>query len=347
MKITPVQGPHVMNPIHKGSYDSQQSQDARSRAIAKLSGASQAAPAQSGTPPMDATTIQQAQSSGGQPHLNEAPQVSEAPAAAPAPAAEPKTDDSMSQHYAILARKEKALRAKAYAQEQAYLAKEKAMKEQEDAWKAKDAQYQSQYIPRDRLSQDPMAVLNEAGISYEKLTEMLLNPQQASSNAEFMRYQQKMDGELKAIREQNEQFRKSQEEAQANQYKQALVQIQRDVQREVEANPAFEMIKETGSTKDVVDLIERVYKRDGYVMDNEEACRLVEEDLMLEAEKIFKINKLKSKFQQAASAPAPVAKSGTQSQQQPQGMKTLTNSVASSGKMSARDRAIARMKGQL
>jgi hypothetical protein len=155
-----------------------------------------------------------------------------------------------------------------------------------------------------------------------------------------------MDAKLKAIEDANAKATKAQQDAQSQQYQQALKQIHFDVKAEVANNPDFELIRDTGSSQDVVTLIERVFKKDGYVMSIDEACKLVEEDLLSEAEKIFKIKKLQNRFQQAASAPAPAAKP-SQPQQQPSQMKTLTNAVTSTKKLSARDRAVLAMQGKL
>lgn len=352
MKIVPKDGPHVM-PLGRSKSD------ARSRAIAALS--SPAAPSAPQMPthvPSQTSPIAQAgdltglvtpptqiSQDSGQKFINETPSV-EAPQVQ---TKAPEPEEPISSQYAILARKEKALRARMQAQEQAYKAKEEALRAQEAAFKAKEAEYSSKYIPKDRLSSDPLSVLTEQGLSYEKLTEMLLNPQQSQENLELKAYQKKVDEELSRIRKAQEESVKSQQDQQTQAYQQALNQIHRDVKSLVFTDPSFEMIKDTGSTRDVVDLIERTFKKEGYILPVDEACKAVEDYLMDESDKIFKIKKVREKFNKKLETPTVPSEpqKPTEQSKQPQGMKTLTNSVATSRKLSARDRAILRMQGKL
>lgn len=354
MNITPKAGPLVLDPARPAGQG-QKDADRRARSMAALMGSGPPVANPSNTSPIEHVSMQQAavttqdreQASGQSNHV-ETPSseaVVEPKVETAAPTSKPE-ESPLSQHYAILARKEKALRAKVAAQEQSLREKEAAIKAQEDALKARDLEYQSKYISRDRFSEDPLSAINDAGLSYEKLTELMLNPQQAQENLELRRYQAKIEAEIKSLREGQEKSIKAQEEATTRQYQQALTQIHHDVKAAIATDPAYETIQATGSSKDVVDLIERTYKKQGVLLSVEEACNEVESYLMEEAEKIFKISKLSKKFQQAASAPAPVAKPG-QLKEQPQGMKTLTNAVTSSRKLSSRDRAVLKFQGKL
>ena len=102
--------------------------------------------------------------------------VDEAVAEETQPAQKPPQDPALSRQFAQLARQEKILRQKVQQQEQ-------AMKSREAALVAREAQLSSsqpdlsKYIPRDRLSQDTLSVLAEAGISYDQLTQQLINQQ--------------------------------------------------------------------------------------------------------------------------------------------------------------------------
>jgi len=78
-------------------------------------------------------------------------------------AAVPKQDPNQD----IWARKERQLRKM-----QQDLASER--KKWQDEQEQVKQRYNSDYIPKSRLTEDPLTVLTESGLSYDKLTEMLL-----------------------------------------------------------------------------------------------------------------------------------------------------------------------------
>src|ERR1700744_77539 len=101
--------------------------------------------------------------------LSNTNESSEAPKAEPEKAAE----EPLSSQYAILARREKALRA----ERQKFLADKQAFdKAREDALKPKAPTFdESKYVSKDKLQEDPFSVLTDLGLSYEELTNKALN----------------------------------------------------------------------------------------------------------------------------------------------------------------------------
>lgn len=250
-------------------------------------------------------------------------------------------EEPLSTQYAILARKEKALRAKAQAQELALKAREDAFKAKEEAIKAKESEYQSKFVDRDRLKNDPFSVLAELGLTYDQLTNLALN----APKPEDIERKSEMDSlrsELKAIREAQEKTKQSIEQREKNSYDQALNNIRNEVKTLIKLDPTFETIAQTNSHEDVVDLIKRTFEQDGVLMTAEEAAAQVEEYLVEEAIKLAKMKKIQSRLAPKPSASAPVAK-----QASPNTMKTLTNSVGSSKPLSNYERAIKAFKGEL
>jgi hypothetical protein len=122
-----------------------------------------------------------------------------------------------------------------------------------------------------------------------------------------------------------------------------------DTRSLVAADPAFEITKATGSEEQVVKLIVRTFKEDNILMSVEEAAAKVEKHLEEEYGKLTQLKKLQARFKPAAATPAAVTQAAQtlNAQKQPQGMKTLTNSIASQKPMSARERAIAAFEGKL
>ncbi len=255
----------------------------------------------------------------------------------------PATEDPLSTQYATLARKEKALRAKAVQTEQVIKAREAALVAREEAFKTKESEYQTKYISKDRLSQDTLNALAEAGLTYDQITELMLTQNSPERKAQS-EYEKRLDAKLQELERKQQESVKAVENQQSVAYQQAIKQIKADTTTLVSANPEFEAIKETNSINDVVELIERTFKQDGILLSVEDAAKQVEDYLVEEA---FKLTKLKKIQQRLTPAPKPAEVKSQEPPKQPQTLKTLTNAVASNGRVSARERAIAAFKGQL
>ncbi len=326
MKVETVAGPSLAN----SQSNTQTQQDARARAIAKLSAPqAQEHPVQDPTrvAPEDLSAVKAPE---GQGNVDEVTALEpEAPAV--------KEKELLSTQYAQLARREKALQAKAQAQQRAIAEREAALQAREAAITAKDSEYQSKYIPKDRLSQDTINVLLENGISYDQITQMMLTQQQQDPATKLAI--QRLEDQLRAQTEERQQEKTAQ-------YQQAVKQIRFDAQQLVRQDNEFETIRETNSINDVVELIEETFKEDGTILSVDEACRLVEDHLV---EKLSKYSRL-GKIQQRLKAAAPAATSPKQPEntsQQHQPKPTLTNAAGTSKKLTTRERAILAMEGKL
>lgn len=262
---------------------------------------------------------------------------------APDTSAETKvSSEPLSSQYAVLARKEKAIRAR----EQQLKAKEAAIKAQEDAAKAAPKTLsidESKYVPKDRLTQDPFTVLNELGLSYDQLTELALNAPKPEQMA-LMNELKSLKAEIAALKGESQSNKKSFEDQQKQNEAEAINQIRHEASVVIKNNPEFETIRETNSLDDVVDLIKRTYKEDGILMSVEEAALEVENYLVEEAIKLARLKKIQQRLQPAKPAET---KATEQLPKQTQPMKTLTNSVASSRTLSARERALLAFEGKL
>lgn len=256
--------------------------------------------------------------------------------------------DPLSSHYAAMARKEKALRAKVQQQELQFKAKEEAIRAKEEALKAKEEEYKSGYFNKAEFSKDPWKYLAEAGITYDQLTEMALTQQ--SVPPQVMSQIQKLEKQLQEEREERKKYeensKKSQEEAQSNAYKQAVEALKRDASSLVKDNPEFELVASTDSVQDVVTLIEETFKEEGILLSVEEAAAEVEKYLEEEALKLAKLKKIQSKLQPTQSKTEEGKVEVKFQAKQPQ-MKTLTNSIGQEKPLTARERAILAMKGDL
>lgn len=329
MKVIPQSGPIISQPPSAQAAG-------RDRAIAMIQGQQAPVANPSQVSPEELSAIKAPSS---QNDTGETIAPSSAEPVAPAP---PKEDPLQSQ-YALLARKEKALRAKFQAQDAATKAREGALLAREEALKAKESDYQSNYIAKSKLKSDPLSVLTEEGVSYDEITQAILNPR-AAQDPRILAEIDKLKAEIKQSRDSQEQAKSAYEEQQKQSYKQAVNQIHNEVKQLVKSDPNFETIRETRNEKEVVALIEKTYHADGVLLSHEEAAQAVEEFLVERYTKIAGLNKIKSKMQ-AANPVAEQAAPGT-AKQQPQ-MKTLTNAVNASKKLSVRERAILAFKNEL
>lgn len=341
---TPVAKPSLAS--ENNANTSAAAQSARERAIARLMGSAPQGevPNEAKVPVQESEAVSTqdissiapaAASLEGQTATNEA--VSES-----ASATEKSTDEPLSPQYAVLARKEKALRAKAQAQEQAYRAKEEALAAREAALKAKETEYQSDYVPKERLKTDAWSVLNELGLTYEELTQAALNQSQVSpaQKAEM----QALKAEIQALREESKKTQSSIQDQQTNAYKQAVAQIRKDATALVESDTVnYEAIHKSGSIDEVVNLIERTFKEDGVLMSIEDAATEIENYLIEESLKFAGFEKVKKKLQ---PQPTPPQQTKAPSAPQSQPTKTLTNGMGGTRKLSARERAILAFKGE-
>ena len=246
---------------------------------------------------------------------------------APAPAATPETKPELiSPKFAALARKEKELRRAVEAQ-----------RAREEQLKSKESEYQTNYVPKSRLLEDPLSALSELGITYDQIVQMALKPQKDPTIAA-------LEKEIQALKKTSEDNTTSMQAQQAAQYEQALNQIRNDTKQLVSANAEFETIKSQGAEEAVVKLIEETFKADGFVMSIDDAAKAVEDYLVEEGLKYAQLSKVQARLKPKVEEQPP--------QQGTQPIKTLTNAAtaAPSTPLSAKDRrqrAILAFKGQL
>jgi hypothetical protein len=264
---------------------------------------------------MSIQTIGQAVSA----QTQEQPKVDPAVENARAPEANPPKDERTES----LLRKEKQIRKM-----QQQLAQER------QAWEAKQNQYVTDYVPKSRLMDDPLAVLQEAGIDQAKLTEMMMSTTRDDPTIRALK------AELRALKDSQIAAQKAAEEQSSQQYQQAIKQIGSEVKMLVDHDETFEMIKNSESYDAVVELIEQTFNKDGYLMDVKEAAQQVETYLLDEAYKVAQFKKV-----QARLAPKPAeenAEPGKPNPGAPSGMKTITHqstqSPASPKKLTEKER---------
>lgn len=205
------------------------------------------------------------------------------------PAVEPKENPQEAEfksRFAQLARREKSIM-----QQKRQLAEERAKIEQmrsqpqapDESWKK-------------HLAENPMDFLAQQGITYDKLTEQLLNSNPTDTTVRLM--QQK----LAAIEAENQQFKQQMTQNQEQSYAQAIKQMGNDVKNMIAASPEMESLSASGDegVSAVVALIEETWKEDGYIMDIQDAAQQVEEYLTDQYLSFSKLKKIQAKLAPAA-----------------------------------------------
>lgn len=200
--------------------------------------------------------------------------------------------------------------------------RERAIAERERALEAKA----SQPDPMTRLKTNPLEVLQEAGVTYDQLTEAIL-ANQSGSNLDINKIREEIKKEVQ------DSFQKTLGERDSQQEQQVFAEMKRNITQMVASNDDFELVRRAGMEDEALDLIRRTWKESGEALTEADALKLIEEELTKEYQSLSEAKKFKSA--QAAPQPAkPV-------------MRTLTSQGAATPQMSRRDRAIAAARGTL
>jgi len=347
MKIAPISGPLQQN---MGESPERLATVARAKAISMGQAPNQQPPAQV-VQNQSAVTLEEmgaimapkAAEPQGQPDVSEEVAAPASEEATPEVVETPE-QKAMAAQYAQLARRERQLRQRAQQQEAAIKAREAALAEKE-AKLTSSAPDLSKYIPREEIKKNTLKILAEEGISYDELTQQILN--QGSVDPRLEAHISRLEAKIRDLESATENTNKTYQTQQQAAYDAAIKQIRADVKNLVSSDPTFETIKATNSVSDVVDLIRQTHDKDGILLSVEEAAQQVEDYLVEEATKLAKLQKIQKRISQPAQAAKtqPAQPSQPKPSQQPQ-MKTLTNSISSNRPISARERAIAAFEGR-
>lgn len=257
------------------------------------------------------------------------PDTSEVPPAAPA---EAKKDEQFSPKFAALAKKERVLRQQM-----------RTLEAERQAFKAKETEVQSYVGLKDKFAQNPLAALSELGITYDQLTEAALN-QPAPEDPKLLKLQQ----EIQSVKGENAKILDQIQQAQKNQYDQAVKQISNDVRLLVDSDVQYETIKEQGLQDAVVHFIEDTFEKKGIVLSAEEACAKIEDRLVSNGLQMAGLKKVQARLAEQMAAQAAVQVKPGQNPTQRQPVPTLTNQTAQATRSLSRvERARLAFEGKL
>jgi len=247
-----------------------------------------------------------------------------APAAAP-PEVKAPEKDQFSEKFNLLAKKERMI-----ARERMRIAQEK--KETEEKFK----KYQGYEESKAKAKQNPLDFLKEAGLSYDELTQYLLNGGKPTEIDEI----KSVRSELEEFKRQQAEEKKQQQEflqkQQQQQHEQAISGFKTDIAEFIEANKdKYELIASRDGAEDIFNAVNDAFilnmtewQKNGKqgpppkVMEIEEAAQVIEEFYEEEVKRLTSTNKWKTKYGQPQMEPSPKAK--------PSPTPTLTNQMTTS-----------------
>lgn len=229
----------------------------------------------------------------------------------------------LSPQFVALAKKEQAIRKA-----------RQELKAQQEAFERERANY----VAKESLKTDPLSALNELGLTYDKLTELQLSQQNPDPNQQTLEQLEKLKAQLE---ERLSSFDQKLADRDKQAYDAAVNQIRRDVELLVDSDPSFETIKASGEIGAVVELIEKVFHKEGQILTVEEAAKLVEEALVEREsdrlQKLLALSKIKSRV-------GVTQKTEPQEEVQQQPQPTLSNTQSVNRPLTARERAIMRVQ---
>jgi len=184
----------------------------------------------------------------------------------------------------------------------------------------------------ERLKTNPLSVLQEHGVTYDKLTEDLL-AESGDNSGQISRLEAKIKSLEEGLQNQNKSL--TDRDAQAEQ--QVLSHIRKDTDRLVASDDNYEMIRIEKAQGAVVKLMHAHWKETGDMMDLTQALQLVEDQLIEENLARAQSKKIQSRLNQKQQPVASPTKP----------IRTLTNRDGVSPPMSSRERAILAFQGRL
>jgi hypothetical protein len=217
-------------------------------------------------------------------------------------------------------------------------AKEAALQAKEAALAQKEADMTSALGVVERLKSDPLRTLTEHGVTYDQLTESLLNQNQGNAGIDELR------AELKALKEGIE---KQQADRDTAMESQVVRQLEADMRDMVANGDDFELIRAEGREREVVEVMVRHFKNTGELLDAAKVAQQFESELLKDAMKLAALNKVRKQLQPAQTAPQAPPAPAPEGRSNQKVMRTLTSRDGTTPSMTSRERAIAAFYGKL
>ena len=202
------------------------------------------------------------------------------------------SQDQFASKFAALSRKEKALRDRESEYESKFEEMERRLAEYEEAQQEPEVDWEHM------LRNDPLRALEEAGLGYDKLTELALNDGKLTPDMQLSAMRQELENDYQRKFEELEERLNAKEQSEVESYYDSVQEnFQDQISGVVMSDPdRYELVQASEASALVYDVIEEHYNETGRVLDIEEAADAVESYLEEEAGKLMKLKKLSSRL---------------------------------------------------
>lgn len=219
-----------------------------------------------------------------------------APEEAPEKPKEPSPEEQQfAAKFAALSRKEKQIRDRERALQQQMSAMEQRMKELEEG-RNEVSKYKE--LPN-RLKKEPLKVLEESGLTFEQLAEMVLNDGKPTPD---MHLQEVLTPVQQKIKELEEKLAAKETAEQESRLEAQLQQFMGQLTDFVNNTEDYDLIRANDAVDLVYDVIEQHHSETGEILSNKEAADAVENYLLEEAKKLVDRDKVKKLLGGGSSA---------------------------------------------
>ena len=208
------------------------------------------------------------------------------------PEEEGSSQDQFASKFAALSRKERALRERESDYESKFEEMERRLQEYETKNQEPEVDWEHM------LRNDPLKALEEAGLGYDKLTELALNDGRLTPDMQMAAMREEIERDYKRKFEDLEERLSAKEEAEQEDY---YNHVQDNFQDEIgdfvrQNGDEYELIGASEADGLVYDVIEEHYNDTGRILDIKDAADAVESYLEDEAGKLMKLKKVSSRL---------------------------------------------------
>lgn len=200
--------------------------------------------------------------------------------------------DDFAKKFAALSRREKDIRSR----EQEYEARLAELNAKTNDMLPKQEQETEQLPLEYRLKRNPLKTLEELGLSYDKLTNLVLNDGELPADMQMKLMKEELESDYKTKFEQLEERLKAKEvEEQEAKLNTVVDSFKKEINDHISAETEkYELITASESQELVFDIISQHYDETQRILPIEEAAQAVEEHLLEEFSKFSNIKKLSS-----------------------------------------------------
>lgn len=242
--------------------------------------------------------------------------------AAPAEETKPQVTEAeqkFAARFAALSRKEKQLRAR----EAQLTAKMQEIEARSKSWDTEKTELEKFKALPERLKKETLKVLEEQGIKFEDLAQMILNDGKPTQEMILSEQEKKLNAKFEELERKIAEKEKKEQEDRVNA---AVESFKAQLTDFVNTTADYELIRANDYVGEVFDVIEMHHEKTGEILSNKEACDIVEEYLLEEAKKLVDREKVKKLLQ--PQTPKPAEKTGKSSP-------TLSNAQAAQAQKQA------------